>query len=833
MKTMRNNRKIFLSVIIPAYNEAESFKKGYLEEVAVFLNKKKFSWEVILVDDGSRDRTYRLLQAFCKLNKGFKAIKIPHGGKAAAVSAGVFKARGEIVLFADFDQSTPISSVEEFLKEFKRGADVVIADRYSKGARRTNDSFVSLLRSKVFNFLVRFLILRNIGDTQCGFKAFRGEIARSLFKDLKVHKKVVSSKPFMGSFDVELLFLAEKEGLKIVSIPVVWRRVPSNRLTVMEPIKMAFDVLKIRVLDLMGKYSGSGVYRGGYIDSVLPVFLILVFTFPVVANILRPGYFAMHDDMQAMRQLQMDKCFSDWQIPCRFVPDLGYGYGYPLFNYYPPMPYLLGEVFVKLGFSFLNTIKIVFFLAFLVSAFTMYVLSKEFWGKLGGVLSAVFYVWAPYHIVDVYVRGAMNEAWALAWFPAILWAIYKIIKVGAFRYVAVLSLYIGLLALSHNPMMMVFVPGALLWGLFWMWQEKKFFDKFLYLKFSFSGIWGLGMSAFFTLPVVFEAKYAHLETLVSGYFNYLAHFLSLKQLFINRDWGYGASFWGTEFDGMSFQIGHLHWIVSFLVLVTAFVFRKTKARVSLLILFFFFFTYGYTFMSHVRATPVWQMIKPLEFMQFPWRLLSFTILGTSFLAGSIVLFFEHIRKRLLGIVLTFLLIAGVIFINKDYPTWREYYPDMRDEKKFSGELWQLQVTSGIFDYLPIGLPLPPAKGAISDASFMGASGTYNTISKKSNFQKYVVEISDKGTFVINTFYFPGWRIFVDEKEVEIDPTRNKELGLMLVDLSAGRHEVVARFMNTPVRTVANSLSIISWLIFVVFVLKSLKVSVRPASTKVR
>jgi len=158
--------------------------------------------------------------------------------------------------------------------------------------------------------------------------------------------------------------------------------------------------------------------------------LVLVIGLGLLAGrgLIGTGYLNMHDDLQMMRQLQMEKCFLDGQIPCRWVPDMGYGFGYPLFNFYPPLPYLVGEGIRLMGFAFTETVKILFISSFLVSGVTMYFLAKEFYGRFGGVVSSAFYVWAPYHAVDVYVRGAMNEAWALMWFPLILWAGYKLLK---------------------------------------------------------------------------------------------------------------------------------------------------------------------------------------------------------------------------------------------------------------------------------------------------------------------------------------------------------------------------------------------------------------------
>lgn len=242
--------KPYLSVVIPAYNESENFKRGVLNEIHSFLKGQKFSWEVILINDGSSDRTEELLSAFVKRKKNFRLVSIPHGGKYAAVRKGVFEAKGKFTLFTDFDQSTPIGEVKKFLKFFERGGDIVISKRLR--AKR-NDSLFSILRSKLFSYYRRLLILGNIEDTQVGFKAFKNSVARKLFRNLKVTNKKHKG-AFMGAFDVELLFIASKKGYRIDCVPVKWYRFESSRLTLKEPFLMFLDVLKIKILDLLGKY---------------------------------------------------------------------------------------------------------------------------------------------------------------------------------------------------------------------------------------------------------------------------------------------------------------------------------------------------------------------------------------------------------------------------------------------------------------------------------------------------------------------------------------------------------------------------------------------------
>ncbi|HEY5601130.1 MAG TPA: 6-pyruvoyl-tetrahydropterin synthase-related protein [Patescibacteria group bacterium] len=561
------------------------------------------------------------------------------------------------------------------------------------------------------------------------------------------------------------------------------------------------------------------LFKNRFFLALIPFLFITLATAPAVSAIAQKGYFPMHDDLQAMRQLQMDKCFSDGQIPCRWVPDMGYGYGYPLFNYYPPFPYYLGEAIHLLGFSFLDTIKVLYILVFLTSGFAMYLLAKEFWGRLGGIVSAVFYVWAPYHAVDVYVRGAMNEAWAVVFFPAILWSLYKLIVENRWIFVVWSALFIALAALSHNPTLMVFIPGALIWVIFWVFRTKSL--KKVFPKLAISGIWALGLAAFFTIPVILELKYVHFESLFIGYFNYLAHFLNLDQLFISRYWGYGSSFFGTE-DTMSFSVGHLHWIASLASLIAALKFRKQNPKISLVIIFFFAWTLIYTFLAHQRSALIWKIIPQLASLQFPWRMLALTMLGTSFLAGSMLLLLNRTKQHIRIICFGMLILAVVIF-NYSFFTWREFYPEMTDEQKFSGREWELQKTAGIFDYLPNQIPLPPANPPDGDAKFIAGDGEFTVEKKVSNIQIFEVDVkSDSATFQINTFYFPGWKVFVDGQEISIDPYRDKEYGIMIVDLPKGEHKVVAEFNETPIRKASNAISAFSWLILILVLLFPLR-----------
>ena len=249
------SKEIYLSVIIPAYNEKKNFQDGTLDQVWQYLKKQKYSWETLVVDDGSTDGSAKLLKHFCQEKKGFRFIQNPHMGKAGAVTTGVHKAKGEYLLFTDFDQATPLSEFEKLQPYLKRGCEVVIGSREVAGAKREQEPFYRHLMGKVFNLIVQVLTVRGIIDTQCGFKVFKRSVAKHLFQNLQIYKPKKIKTAFTGAFDVELLYLAKKFGYGVAEVPIHWKHIETNRVNpIRDSFLMAWDVLRIRIYDWLRKY---------------------------------------------------------------------------------------------------------------------------------------------------------------------------------------------------------------------------------------------------------------------------------------------------------------------------------------------------------------------------------------------------------------------------------------------------------------------------------------------------------------------------------------------------------------------------------------------------
>jgi dolichyl-phosphate beta-glucosyltransferase len=248
-----------ISIIIPCYNEENNLKKGVLEEVAKFLNKQKFNWEVLICNDGSTDNSLKIVQDFSKNNFKFRVLDLKHGGKPSAVWGGIKEAKYDLVLFTDMDQSTPIKEISKLIPWSNQGYDIVIG---SRGFKREGYSLVRKIGGPIFLFFRRMVFLHNIIDTQCGFKMFKTDVAKQLFPHLQFFKDKSSKKGWrVSAFDVELLFMAQKLNYKIKEVTVEWKnedisttKGDSGAKYRQESIQMIKEMVRVMKNNIQGNY---------------------------------------------------------------------------------------------------------------------------------------------------------------------------------------------------------------------------------------------------------------------------------------------------------------------------------------------------------------------------------------------------------------------------------------------------------------------------------------------------------------------------------------------------------------------------------------------------
>lgn len=249
--------KPLVTVLIPNYNEIENVKRGVLEDIYSYLKKQAFTWEIVISDDGSTDTSVLVIKEFVVSHKDVRIIYNHHAGKPYALRSGIAEAKGEYVLLTDMDQSTPITELGKLLPWTKRGFDVVIG---SRGARRADSTPFRQLASIIFLLIRRLILLPEIKDTQCGFKLMDTKLAVKVFSQMRLFGRannVVGWK--VTAYDVELLHVAKILGAKIKEVRVAWKNedttVGKSRNFIKESIEMLFEIIRVRVNDLLGKYN--------------------------------------------------------------------------------------------------------------------------------------------------------------------------------------------------------------------------------------------------------------------------------------------------------------------------------------------------------------------------------------------------------------------------------------------------------------------------------------------------------------------------------------------------------------------------------------------------
>lgn len=234
-------KNLYLSVVTPTYNEEKRIEKA-IEEVYSYLITKKYPFEMIVVDDASEDNTEKVVKNIQNKRKNLRFFKLSQNQKkGGAVKKGMLEAKGKYILFTDCDQSTPIYQADKLLSKIEESYDIAIGSRNIKGAvlKRRQIWYRDFL-GKISRMLCQIFLLRGIGDTQCGFKCFKNEVAKNLFK------RQTSKSPI---FDMEILALAGLLGYKVAEVPVLWIHDPNTRLSynLKKIITLFLELLRIKI----------------------------------------------------------------------------------------------------------------------------------------------------------------------------------------------------------------------------------------------------------------------------------------------------------------------------------------------------------------------------------------------------------------------------------------------------------------------------------------------------------------------------------------------------------------------------------------------------------
>ena len=541
-------------------------------------------------------------------------------------------------------------------------------------------------------------------------------------------------------------------------------------------------------------------------------FLVLAVLF-IGWQLLRPGFFSTHDDSQIMRLYEMDQCFKNGQIPCRWSSELGAGYGQPLFNYYSVFPYYLGELFHLLGFSFIGIVKLLFLTALVVSALGTYLLLIELVSLPAAFIGAITYLVAPYRAVDIFVRGALSEAWALALIPIVLLFILRTIKKPSTNNSILLALSLFAFLTTHNISSLISLPLLILFTSLVLFINKPSLKDLKYLLLG--GLFGIGLSAFFTLPVALERNLIQTNFLTSGYFDFHFHFATLKQLFISRDWGFGPSEPGPN-DTLSLAVGTIQTLS--LIIFPFLIIKKsnTKKNHKIWGIFFWLLSIISVYFTHSRSTFFWDNLSPLQFVQFPWRFLGIAAVCTSaVVAISFDLLSQGVKKYLL-----LPLFVLLIILNFNFFRFERYLPNLTDQIALTGDNFSVMQMTGVSDYLPTSSKIIPTTIGDKHPTFSSDRVEIINFEIRSNYLYSEFNLyEDNITVTFPVVYYPGWEIHLNRQPGLFPITYDNDLGLITVKLNRGHHIIQGFFENTPNRTIGNLITFVSglgiliWLVF--------------------
>jgi hypothetical protein len=550
------------------------------------------------------------------------------------------------------------------------------------------------------------------------------------------------------------------------------------------------------------------------------LFLILAILFTIVAilPLFNQGFFPIHDDEQVSRLYELNYALESLHIPPRISQNLGFGYGYPFFNFYPSFIYYVAQVFVFLGFSYIVSIKIMIAIGFILAAIFMYLFSKQYLGNLGGLVAAVLYTYAPYHSVDVYVRGALPEFFSFVFVPAVFWAIFRLSKTQSFGNVVLLGIFGACLMLTHNLVLLMTIPFAAVYFFFTIFKNKNW--KSYLISVIIAGILAIFLSAYFWIPAILENKFTMVNLLTKELADYKLHFVSLTQ-FVNSPWGYGGSILGPM-DGFSLEIGKIHLIlVAIVIIYFAFNYLKTKKKTGgILVLFIALFALS-VFLQSYYSKFIWDNLKALSYIQFPWRFMLFSVFTASFIGGYLLVF--KFNQKLKYILSAVIIIACLIFYGQNFKPSK--YLNVNDDYYNNINTIRTKISAMAFEYVPTGIAtkksalnttvvdIDYSEIASATATPLSENITINTLVDKPQYKKFEYRASDPSKIQVNTFSFPGWKVFINSREISYND-KNK-LKLITIDVPKGSGIVEVKLTDTTVRKVANILSVIGIVLIIV------------------
>jgi hypothetical protein len=518
-----------------------------------------------------------------------------------------------------------------------------------------------------------------------------------------------------------------------------------------------------------------------------PVIILLILSLLPLLSLLRPGVYQSGDmQIHATKTIEFASSLSEGHLIPRWSGNLNATYGYPLWEFTYATPYYLTSFFYLSGVPAVTSVKLFLVITYLLSGIGMFLAAKRHLPPYAALLAAVFYQFAPYHLIDLHYRVAAGELAALMILPFCFYYLNS-------RKLLPASLCIALLVLSHPAISLLSLPLLILYS----------------INFITPLISGLGLSAFYWLPVIFESQYT-----LRSVTPFTIAFPHLKDLFFSP-WQFGLVFQGPM-GQLSSSLGILHWLVLILAIYLA---LRTKSKfllLSLLILSIYFIA------TIPISAPFWHAFPFLQNIQFSYRLLGLLMLISSFIAGQVVSYLPQ-KSALIYLLLSLVVIASSA-------NWanRKILPYVND-RFLAQNLPYLTATPGMSEGIEAAPrwvdPAHPWHSQIPSTHLEITQGqsTITPISYSSTNHSYDITVYSRSNFRENTTYFPGWRLLINN----VPAAFTYPNGLITFTLPPGIYQVDLIFQNTLVRSLSLLFSLFTLIMLLFYRLKTSILTYHP------
>jgi len=531
--------------------------------------------------------------------------------------------------------------------------------------------------------------------------------------------------------------------------------------------------------------------------------LIIIFSSLLVLDpLLRTGIFTAHDIETNMIYFgSFYSSLMEGNLVPRWSGNIANLYGSPTNMFFYPLSYYLASPIRLLGFSLTDTMKIYLFLTFVASCCFMYLWLKNHLSEIAAFTAAFLYAYAPYRINDIYARGSVAENTSFVFVPLVAYALYTLWQKPGTKRIVYLSLVLSALVLSHPFLLIIFIPFYVGYCLFLKLDRNKI--KMIVI----SGILTLLITAFYIIPLILENKYTHYDISPFRGAEYFKQFVSLQQLILPV-WTFIDI--KNKLEYQTYQVGIIQialFIISFLMIGLKIKSRKINKKILYLSLIGLInFLLSVFFMLPI-SNLFYRLMVFLQRIEFPWRFMSLNFFSLAILTACMI---SGIRSRLLQKLFVISIIIGSLILylphakGHDYKTVSDNY-----------YLYQIKENTDAFATLPRWAAQPDVYPRIPERyQIIEGEAEVTTLQRISSRHIFEVEVKKDTRFLDATFYFPGWRVYLDRKPIEIEFQNPDYRGLITVWLPIGKHNLEVVFTSTKVRLFADMISLLSIFIII-------------------